>query len=410
MQSANTAADRSSPLAAASANAQVAPAASSPEFLERFLDACAHTRVADCASTPVAAKACALVAATETQSAHGNAPNELRFDHFMRLALYDAAVGYYAQPNRPRVGRRPGTDFYTATNVGQNPHNADAAPATSLFGELVVQSCLALMGEAFCARATFIEIGSEPESGILRNLVPPFAAARTISLGQPIEVLGAVDAPLIVFSNELFDAQPCRRFVWRESREGRNAQNTSESGWYEVYVRAENGTLSEIEHPLGRVPKFLPKTAPDGYRIDAPLNAKTLLDQIASQPWHGLFLAFDYGKSWAELVEATPQGTARAYTQHRQTNDLLTQPGQQDLTCHVCWDWLQASLAENDFGDSALDTQEAFFVKHAGGFIAEQIAADAQKLSARKQALLQLLHPAHLGQKFQVLSAKRVTE
>jgi len=311
----------------------------------------------------------------------------------MRLALYDSAVGYYAQPDRQRVGRRPGTDFYTATSVGQNPNNTGAA-SPSLFGELVVQSCLTLMGEAFCARATFIEIGSECGQGILQNLAHPFAAAQTISLGQPIQLSAKNDAPLIVFSNELFDAQPCRRFVWREGRERRNAQNgqsAPSSGWRETYVRSENGELTEIEHPLGRVPKFLPETAPDGYRIDAPLDAKNLLDQIAQQPWHGLFLAFDYGKTWAELTEATPQGTARAYTQHRH-----------------CWDWLQESLSENGFGDITLDTQEAFFVKYAGTFIAQQIAAEAQKLSPRKQALMQLLHPAHLGQKFQALHAKRL--
>jgi len=403
MQSANTTADRAdAPVAQRSASLSSAP---SPQFLERFLAACARARVA---------------AAAEAKHEHGQAPNELRFDHFMRLALYDSevgdwcdsAVGYYAQPNRQRVGRRPGTDFYTATNVGQNSNNTGAV-SPSLFGELVVQTCLTLMGEAFCARATFIEIGSEPDSGILRNLAHPFAAAQTISLGQPIQLSAKNAAPLIVFSNELFDAQPCRRFVWRERREGRerrnaqNGQSEPSSGWHETYVRAENGELTEIEHPLGRVPKFLPETAPDGYRIDAPLDAKNLLNQIAQQPWHGLFLAFDYGKTWAELTEATPQGTARAYTQHRQTNDLLAQPGQQDLTCHVCWDWLQDSLSENGFGDIALDTQEAFFVKHAGTFIAQQIAAEAQKLSPRKQALMQLLHPAHLGQKFQALHAKR---
>jgi len=367
MQSANT---------AARAPAPVAPSAS-PQFLERFLSA------------------------AETQSDRDQAPNALRFDHFMRLALYDAELGYYAQPKRPRVGRHPGTDFYTATSVGQNADNANAA---SLFGELVVQSCLSLMGEAFCARATFVEIGAERGHGILKNLAHPFAASRAISLGQPIELSSADDAPLIVFSNELFDAQPCRRFVWHQRC---NAQNAPAPGWREVYVRAENGALTEVEYPLGRVPKFLPKTAPDGYRIDAALDAKALLDQIAGQPWHGLFLAFDYGKTWAELAEAMPQGSARAYTGHRQTNDLLAQPGQQDLTCHICWDWLQDSLAENSFRDIALDTQEAFFVKHSGAFIAQQIAAEAQKLSPKKQALLQLLHPGHLGHKFQVLSAKR---
>jgi len=401
MQSANTAAKGTAALSTAP----------SPQFLERFLAASTHAQAADYAY--------ARVATAETQSEHGQAHAELRFDHFMRLALYDETVGYYAQPDRRRVGRSPGTDFYTATSVGQNPINV-GAPAPTLFGELVSQACLTLMGEAFCSKATFVEIGVECDSlhsaergqGILKNLAHPFAATRTISLGQPIELSATNDAPLIVFSNELFDAQPCRRFVWREGDEQHNTQsglNKPNSGWRETYVRAKNGALSEVEHPLGRVPKFLPETAPDGYRIDAPLDAQSLLDQIAQQRWHGLFLAFDYGKSWAELTEATPQGTARAYTGHRQSNALLAQPGQQDLTCHVCWDWLQDSLAQNSFRDIALDTQEAFFVKHAGSFIAQQIAAEAHKLSARKQALLQLLHPAHLGQKFQVLHAKRIT-
>jgi len=410
MQSANTDAARSTPHFDAP----------SPEFLERFLTACAYAQVAACAHARVAAAARANAPTdTTTQPEPPQIPNALRFDHFMRLALYDEVLGYYAQPDRLRVGRSPGTDFYTATSVGQNSNNT-ASTSPSLFGELVVQSCLNLMGEAFCARATFVEIGAEcvslrsaePDGGILRNLAHPFASAQTISLGKPIELLGKIGAntaPLIVFSNELFDAQPCRRFVWREKDGKHNSPNGDETGWREIYVRAENGALIEVEHPLEQVPKFLPQTAPDGYQIDAPLDARALLDQIAKQPWHGLFLAFDYGKTWAELVEATPQGTARAYTQHRQSNALLAHPGQQDLTCHICWDWLQDSLGENGFGNIALDTQEAFFVKHAGNYIAQQIAAEAHKLSARKQALLQLLHPAHLGQKFQVLSAKRIT-
>jgi len=317
MQSANT--------AAAQTTAPVAPrdtplgTAPSPAFLERFLNA------------------------AQAKVDRAQPSNELCFEHFMRLALYDEKLGYYAQPNRTRVGRSPRTDFYTATSVGQNPSNTNAPASPSLFGELVVQGCLTLMGKAFCARATFVEIGAEPNGGVLHSLAHPFAAARTISLGQPILLSAENDAPLIVFSNELFDAQPCRRFVWRDVSNAQRGTHAFGTGWCETYVRAENGTLSEVEHPLERVPKFLPKTASNGYRIDAPIDAKALLDQIAQQRWHGLFLAFDYGKTWAELAEATPQGTARAYTHHRQTNDLLAQPGQQDLTCHICWDWLQES-------------------------------------------------------------------
>ena len=35
------------------------------------------------------------------------------------------------------------------------------------------------------------------------------------------------------------------------------------------------------------------------------------------------------------------------------------------------------------------------------------MAAEATRVSPRKLALLQLLHPSHLGQKFQVLHARR---
>ena len=41
--------------------------------------------------------------------------------------------------------------------------------------------------------------------------------------------------------------------------------------------------------------------AAEGYRFDRPLAAAALADEIAGQPWRGLFVAFDYGKTLAEL-------------------------------------------------------------------------------------------------------------
>ena len=118
-------------------------------------------------------------------------------------------------------------------------------------------------------------------------------------------------------------------------------------------------------------------------------------------------MAFDYGKSLAELTEACPAGTLRAYHRHTQSNDLLAQPGEQDLTCHVCWEWIAEALAREGFAPAQLDSQEAFFIRNSADFVAATMAAEASRLSQRKLALLQLLHPAHLGQKFQVLHAIR---
>lgn len=302
----------------------------------------------------------------------------LRFDGFMDLALFHPVVGYYSR-DRPRVGYGPGTDFFTATTSG------------GVFADLVIAACQSLLPDGDPRRWTFVEIGAEPGQGLLDGRAHPFGAARTITLGQPVELTG----DCIVFSNELFDAQPCRRFV------------RSGGAWLETFVALQDERLREVGLPAEDVPIALPADAPEGYHIDAPLAAVDLLRRIAAQPWKGLFLACDYGKSWAELAEGTPAGTARAYHAHTQGNDLLARPGEQDLTCHVCWDWLVEGLAAAGFRKPAVASHESFFIRQAGAYIGAAIAAEAGNFSPRKLALMQLLHPAHLGQKFQVLHALR---
>jgi SAM-dependent MidA family methyltransferase len=301
----------------------------------------------------------------------------MRFDAFMALALYHPKLGYYRR-DKTRVGYGAGTDFYTASTSG------------AIFGELVAASCTHLLGDRLPTDFTFVEIGAESAAGVMTGVSHPFAAVRTCRVGEPIELSGRC----VVFSNELFDAQPFRRFVFRGQ------------AWRELGVALRDGALMEVEIPT-TVPSELPSTAPDGYVIDAPLAARSLATTIAGQPWTGLFLAFDYGKSWRELIEATPIGTARAYSDHRQSNDLLSRPGEQDLTCHICWDWMADAVVAQGFANPAVESQEAFFVHHAAEFIARATTADAARFSQRKLSLLQLLHPSHLGQKFQVLHARR---
>lgn len=312
--------------------------------------------------------------------ARAGAAGRLSFAEFMDLALYHPEVGYY-RSGRQRVGYGRGTDFYTAST---------SAP---VFGELIAAACVTLLGgDAAAGEATFVEIGAEPERAVLDGVRHPFAAVRVLRVGEEIELRGRC----AVFSNELFDAQPFRRFVFRGA------------AWRELGVTMEDGLPVETELPeSGDMPRELPATAPEGYVIDAPLAAAKLAERMARQRWSGLFVACDYGKTWRELVEATPAGTARAYHRHAQSNDLLARPGEQDLTCHVCWDWLEGALRDNGFAAPAVESQEAFFVRHASGFIAATAAEEAARFSARKQALMQLLHPAHLGQKFQVLHARR---
>ena len=320
--------------------------------------------------------------------AHADALGEMPFAQFMDLALYHPAAGYYRK-KRKRVGYAAGTDFFTSSTSGP------------VFGELVAAACAKLLRAAGRdpAAHTFVEMGAEPidcargtpeGGGVLAGVKHPFAAARAVRVGDSFDAL-ADDC--VVFSNELFDAQPFRRTVAHRGR------------WQQIGVRLENDCL--IEAMPTDSAETEPAAARDGYRFDQPLAATVLATQIARSPWRGLFVAIDYGKTLRELTEETPQGTGRAYFQHTQSNDLLARPGEQDLTCHICWDWMGEALAGHGFAPPKLEFQEAFFIRHAGEFIAASSAADAAGFSPRKLALQQLLHPAHLGQKFQVLHAMR---
>jgi len=303
----------------------------------------------------------------------------ISFEEFMDTALYEPEAGYYRK-DRGRIGYGDGTDFLTATS---------SAP---IFGKLIVAACGHLLGPDALHGMAFAELGAERGKGVLDGNAHPFRSVRLVAAGDPI----VIEGPCVVFSNELFDAQPFRRFRFRAG------------AWRELGVSFAGPALEQVEvKSVSPAPAGLPSGAAEGYVIDAPVAAAALARDIAAQPWTGLFLAFDYGKKWEEIAFGTPAGTARAYRRHAQTNDLLAFPGDQDLTCHVCWDWLESALASAGFGETHVESQEAFFTRHSGSFIEAFLASEAGRVGREKLSLLQLLHPAHMGQKFQVLWALR---
>lgn len=311
------------------------------------------------------------------ERAGGDGP--VSFAEFMDLALFDAEVGYYTA-RRTRVGKG-GADFYTASTFA------------GVFGPLVAAAAENLAGGAdAAARHTFVEIGAEPERALLDGLAHGFAGALCVRLGE----MRAMPARAVVFSNELFDAQPFHRLVWRAG------------AWREMGVVWREGApawveLAALSRELEPVAVHLPASADDGYTLDVPWRAVRLLERIAAPGWSGLFLAFDYGRTWQQIAQEYPQGTGRAYAAHRQSGDLLAAPGAQDLTCHVCWDWLEAALRRAGFRSVRRESQEAFFVKHATAAIEAIIRREPSPLSPARSQLKQLLHPGLMGHKFEAL-------
>ncbi|MCC5835952.1 MAG: SAM-dependent methyltransferase [Opitutales bacterium] len=304
----------------------------------------------------------------------------LRFDDYVEQALYHPKFGYYRRPVQ-RVGRSEDSDFYTASSIDR------------LFGPLLIEACRSLLpcppGEC-----SFIEIGAEPDKGVLDGIEHPFAAVETLGYG---DAFTGCDRPCVVFSNELFDAQPFRRFHFRNG------------SWQEGFVEVESDRLIESFRPVEDADAlpFPAYTPAEPYTLDWPQRAEELCAQLLQKDWQGLWLCMDYGLDREVLLNERPEGTARSYSRHRQSNALLERPGECDLTCHICWNSLEDQLVKNSFSQLQRQTQEAFFMHHSTALI-QQILTDAPgQFSQDRQSLKELLHPSHLGSRFQALSGLR---
>ncbi|MFA5256791.1 MAG: SAM-dependent methyltransferase [Opitutales bacterium] len=302
------------------------------------------------------------------------------FADFMRAALYAPGLGYYAKDRR-RVGTRRDADFYTAESLGP------------VFAKLVCGAAWAIAAGSGGAEPLFVEMGAEPLSSVAASACPPFSKAIALERGGEIPQDGSV----ILFSNELFDAQPFHRVARLGGR------------WRECGVRIEGGRAVEVlldalSEPVAAFAGRLPVEASEGYRMDLPLEAEALMASIAAKENVVAVIAFDYGLDWADILYRRPSGTARAYRRHELCPDLLADPGEQDLTCHICWDGLENALRGAGFTDVRTMRQEAFFMRHAMPQM-EEVLRRGDVVECGK--LRELIHPSRMGAAFQVLLALR---
>ena len=303
------------------------------------------------------------------------------YDEFIDFALYDEKIGYYTNPKQ-RVGHSENTDFFTSSSFGP------------LWGELIVDACKKILEKETIGQYAFIEIAAEPEQSILEGTRHPFGETRVIRLGDEMQI----PSPAIVYSNEWLDAQPFKRF--RFCPELRS--------WEELGVSLEIDSFQE--KTLGTsltstiAEKLFPKDYSNTYQIDWPSGSIEVLDHLCKQPWKGLFLTFDYGLNKEILLRERPKGTARSYYRHRLEQNLLSRVGEQDITCHLCWDELGTILNRRKFKPRSLSSQESFLVNHAGTKIQEIFSkTNGNSSGPRMQALKEIIHPVHLGSKFQAL-------
>jgi SAM-dependent MidA family methyltransferase len=268
------------------------------------------------------------------------AQGPLSIAQFMTVAALDPQFGYYA--TRDPLGADG--DFVTSPEISQ------------VFGELVGLWCVqAWFDQGRPSHARLVELG--PGTGSLiedalraAKLAPEFRQAIDVVLVDACPALVArqqarlskvgvsvtwrpqfdeslCDRPLFLIANEFFDALPIRQFV------------KTARGWCENMVTVDAGhnlapALSPDPLPLD-VPAERGE-AGDGAVYETSPASTALAEEIgrAITSRGGAALIVDYGYSGAGFGD-----TLQAVGEH-QFKDVLSTPGEIDLSAHVDFDAL----------------------------------------------------------------------
>lgn len=216
----------------------------------------------------------------------------------------------------------------------------------------------------------------------------------------------AESAQTIIFSNELLDAMPVHRLGW----------DAKEKKWFEwgVALKEERFAWSRMPIKEAHVSRFtfhefdkLLAVFPDEFTVEISPAAEDWWRSAAEVLKRGKLLAIDYGFTAEEQFSPHRRnGTLRAYHRHQVTDDVLANPGEQDLTAHVNFSAIQKVGEDAGLRTEFFSTQPRFLMPIVQKFL-EQPDAPAKWNTKQTRQLQTLTHPEHLGRAFRVLVQSR---
>lgn len=337
------------------------------------------------------------------------------FHDFMEAALYDDEGGYYCH-NRQRWGRAG--DYRTSPERSVLFAATFARYFATLFYKLGSPSDWILI-EAGAGSGDFAE-------GVLETLRLRFpevfevtryvvddrslasralAQERLVQFGQHVTIIRITELPVvrsgIVFSNELLDAFPVHRV-------------TVESGeLHEFFVdNAENGEFRWTLRPPStrQLEKYFSDAGirlADGQIAEVNLGIAEWVALVANKLQRGYLITVDYGAEAHELFSAVRQdGTLRAFQEHQFSENILANPGFQDITSTVNWSHVKRVGEGAGLKTVELERQDRFLMREGLLEELEQRVAEAVDEAERQRlrtSAREMILPSGMAASFQVL-------
>lgn len=357
---------------------------------------------------------CAKVALTIQQQILAK-DGALRFDDFMRIALYEPALGYYLAGAR-KFGAAG--DFVTAPELGP------------LFGTTVAEQCIQILREldageilefgggtgalaasvlaamdaqgVLPARYQIVELSPElreRQAETIERVVPQLRE-RVVWLDAP------PDKPIkgCVLANEVLDALPVRKFQNRDGEIAEYWVGLDDTGAFNWQLKPADDAIESV---IANEPGYENCRELDDYEFEICTAATVWVAALGDILDAGVALVFDYGSSRRERYgQSFAQGSLRCFLQHRVHDQVLMYPGGQDITCSVDFTQIAEAAVGADLRVAGYVEQVHFLtscgILHKVGEF-QQGANDDAVLELNEQ-LKTLLLPTKMGTHFKVMA------
>jgi SAM-dependent MidA family methyltransferase len=340
----------------------------------------------------------------------------ITFHDWMEAALYDERDGYYRRADRLRQGRAG--DYRTAPETSPlfgatfanyfarcyaelgSPGNwtiFEIGAGRGDFAQTVLTALRTSFPDVFAATHYLLdEIGDEARNAAALKLGDGFDRVEFQALEQLTSPFSG-----IIFSNEFLDAIPVHRVIGSDGglkELGVEVNETDEFTW----------TYCDLDARVAEYCERIDLRLNKGQIYEVNPGAEDFVAQAARLIDCGFLISVDYGSARTDLLSASHRtaGTLRSFQRHRMTDDVLSYPGEQDLTTTVDWTQIQEAGARSNLETIRFEPLDKFLLSE--GLLESLSNLNSQSLDTADTISLQLsaremIRPDGLAASFQVL-------
>jgi len=348
---------------------------------------------------------------------------KITFREWMEAALYHPTLGYYNRPDLKRWGRegdyrtsperselfaatfaRHFVQLYEQLNRPERFAIVEVGGGDGRFAAGVLET-IEKLSPALLDVTSYIcvELSQDARSRIAERLQRFSGRVEFAKLTE----LSSIEAG-IIFSNELLDAFPVHRVTSVDGKLKELFVTVDDDGNF-AWLAAELSTQKLYEFCRNKIPPLV-----DGQIIEVNLRIEDWLNTIAEKLVNGYLITVDYGSEAEELYDpsARLRGTLRAFRRHEFVDEVLTSPGEYDITTSVDWTFVKNEGHRLGLEVERFQPLDRFLIEAGALEELEDRLAGAGSESAKSKLTTtarEMILPSGMAAHFQVLVQKRRT-